>query len=469
MKKIIIYFSLISLIPLIIFAFLFFFKTDSLKIQYFKFINQSLETLPILKSKTSLQSDIAVKQQRKHEGLIHYMLDQYTDYSLEIYKLPFDNYFNSQDKPAGYLEQTNSEVIIASGSGNFIYFDKSEIDKENIVFKPIKSNIKSVVRDSLFHTVGSRSIKDLKMIDSYLYLTYTKRVKQNCYNISVLRAVFNFEKLNFEEAFSPDECLDDGYKKQSGGRIFPYKDNKILLSVGVFNHNKKAQKLDNIFGKIVSFKPMNNNYEIISLGHRNPQGLYYDNDDDVILNTEHQALGGDEVNVNHGKDLKNYGWPISSYGSHYGRRVIKDEPLHNSHSKYGFEEPLIYFTPAIGISQITKAPKSFSKGSSKDFLVSSMGDGINEGGDMSLHHLRMDENFKNIEYHNLIPIGERIRDIEVLNDRSDIILILESVPAIAILSQKNYSCNKKLPPCNINKFYTKTSSGMRESYKKLLP
>ncbi|MDA9591711.1 PQQ-dependent sugar dehydrogenase, partial [Pelagibacteraceae bacterium] len=415
--------------------------------------------------------EISVKQQRKHEGLIHFMLDNYSDYKLEIYPLPFSSYYELQDKPSGYLEQTKNRVIIGSGSGNFIYFEKSEIGKADIQFKPIDSNIKSIIKDSLFHTVGSRSIKDLKIIDNFLYLTYTKRVSEKCYNLSVLRAAINYEKLNFDEVFSPTECLIDQYRKQSGGRIFPYKDDKILLSVGIFNHNLKAQSLDNMFGKIIAFEPMNNKYEIISIGHRNPQGLYYDAELDIIINTEHQALGGDEVNLNKGDNLKNYGWPMASYGSHYGRKVIEGQPLHKSHSKHGFDEPLIYFTPAIGISQIIKAPKSFNDGNSIDLLVSSMGDGVNEGGDMSIHHLRMNDSYNEIEYKNLIPIGERIRDIEVLNGSNDIMLILESIPAIGILSNKEFSCTKKLPPCNINKFYTKSygKKEKRNPYKNLLP
>lgn len=468
MKKIIL---ILFLIFTTIYLSLLFFKKDELKILSHNFKNLFVELAPIVKSKIILQSDIRFKQQRKHEGLIHYVLDNFSDHSLQTYYLPFDDYYTSQDKPSAYLEQTEDRVILASGSAEFIYFEKSEIGQANIQFKSIDTNIKSVIKDSLIYTIGSRSIKDLKVINDFLYLSYTKRVSENCYNVSVLKARLNFDNLNFQEVFSPDECLNDEYRKQSGGRIFPYKENKILLSVGVFNHSLMAQNLDSMFGKIIAFEPMSNNYEVISMGHRNPQGLYYDAELDIIINTEHQALGGDEVNLNKGDNFKNFGWPMASYGSHYGRKIIEDQPLHKSHSKYGFDEPLIYFTPAIGISQIVKAPDSFSNNNSRDFLVSSMGHGVNEGGDMSIHHLRMNDSYNEIEYMNLIPIGERIRDIEVLNDSNDIMLILESIPAIGILSPKKYSCNKKLPPCNINKFYTKSDAKKMstESYKELLP
>ena len=35
------------------------------------------------------------------------------------------------------------------------------------------------------------------------------------------------------------------------------------------------------------------------MGHRNPQGLYFDKENNFILETEHGPKGGDEINLNH--------------------------------------------------------------------------------------------------------------------------------------------------------------------------
>ena len=83
----------------------------------------------------------------------------------------------------------------------------------------------------------------------------------------------------FEEVFSPNECVDHEYRKQSGGRIFQYKEGKLLLSVGSMANNQEAQKIDSVFGKIISFTPMSNKYQVLSMGHRNPQGLFVENDE----------------------------------------------------------------------------------------------------------------------------------------------------------------------------------------------
>ena len=59
------------------------------------------------------------------------------------------------------------------------------------------------------------------------------------------------------------------------------------------------------------------------MGHRNPQGLYFDKEKNILLETEHGPMGGDEINLINLNGIKkgkipNFGWPISSAGEHYG-------------------------------------------------------------------------------------------------------------------------------------------------------
>ena len=68
-------------------------------------------------------------------------------------------------------------------------------------------------------------------------------------------------------------------------------------------------------------------------------------------------------NLNENKE-KNFGWPISSYGKHYGnleknKLNYEEAPLYKSHSEYGFVEPVKYFVPSIGISEVKKLSKKF--------------------------------------------------------------------------------------------------------------
>ena len=82
------------------------------------------------------------------------------------------------------------------------------------------------------------------------------------------------------------------------------------------------------------------------MGHRNPQGLDYSKKFDYVISSEHGPAGGDEVNLNiNPEKVKNFGWPISSYGNHYDidaaatdshngdpDRFIRAAPLYKNHS-----------------------------------------------------------------------------------------------------------------------------------------
>ena len=103
-------------------------------------------------------------------------------------------------------------------------------------------------------------------------------------------------------------------------------------------------------------------------------------------------------------------------------------PLYKSHKDYGFVEPIRYFTPSIGITEILKVKNTLED--QHKILVSSMGS-LKEEDDMTIHILNFDKNFGQKKYEK-IYIGERIRDIIDLNDGS-IIMTLESSGSIGLL------------------------------------
>ena len=55
------------------------------------------------------------------------------------------------------------------------------------------------------------------------------------------------------------------------------------------------------------------------MGTRNSQGMFYDKINDLIFFLDHGPQGSDEINVIKPEyKLPNFGWPIVSYGEHYG-------------------------------------------------------------------------------------------------------------------------------------------------------
>ncbi len=269
---------------------------------------------------------------------------------------------------------------------------------------------------------------------------------------AIMEGNLSIKKINFYEFFKLDECKDL-FTISTGGNMQQFKNNKILLTVGDNMSYETALKDDpqnknSYYGKILSIDLTTKNIDILSMGHRNQQGLYYDSKDDIIFSTEHGPQGGDEINVhiNPNKNIiKNYGWAISSYGEHYGfedgdservkddinlqnNKLYKVAPLNKSHKIYGFEEPIKYFTPAIGITQILRVNNSIN--SDYKLLVGSMGSDKEED-DMTIHILNFNKDFEETKYEK-IYIGERIRDMIDLNNGS-ILMTLESTGSLGLL------------------------------------
>ena len=81
--------------------------------------------------------------------------------------------------------------------------------------------------------------------------------------------------------------------------------------------------------------------QIWSYGHRNPQGLVWDNENKRLWSIEHGPRGGDEINLI--EEGKNYGWPTISYGKEYWGPVSVGEGTH----KKGMEQPVKFYVPSI--------------------------------------------------------------------------------------------------------------------------
>tara|TARA_Y100001960_G_scaffold313649_1_gene376906 strand:- start:3 stop:1418 length:1416 start_codon:yes stop_codon:yes gene_type:complete len=363
------------------------------------------------------------------------------------YQVPFSSQILWAGKPSAYIEYFENNVILSSGNAQFLYFDFKELQNKEITFEKLDSNIKDIVKYKEFYEPGNLGIRDLEVIENKIYLTYPKEMGDDCYVMSILKAEINFNFLKFDEFYTYKKCLGTWLSTRSGGRLESMND-YILLSIGDYGleeYPPSSQDLENFYGKIIKINKLNKNAEIISYGHRNPQGLYYDNELNVILETEHGPNGGDELNLIYNNNkINNYGWPISSYGKHYDGTVkrhkenntyeslVKGAPLHKSHKKYGFIEPLKDWTPSIGISQVIKVSYKFRKDYLNDYWIAAMGNNIPEG-DMTIHHLRFSKDFSEIEFKDKLVVNERIRDLIYIEEKNLILLLLENTPALLVI------------------------------------
>ena len=245
-----------------------------------------------------------------------------------------------------------------------------------------------------------------------------------------------------------NECLLNN--QPGGGVLSDYKENKIMMTISGYSYEHRPdtqdsspQNINSLVGKIISIDVKTKEYKILSMGHRNSQGLYYDEENNVIYSTDHGPQGGDEINVNTSPDgkIKNYGWGISSYGEHYGfpdkdnSEKYRIAPLHKSHVKYGFIEPLKWFTPSIAPSQIIKTEKFIKIPNKNIIYVATMGHSNNYG-KRSIHQFILNTDLK-IEQHNIIPVGDRVRDMIYIEELNKIFLFLETSGSIGVLEVDN--------------------------------
>ncbi len=164
---------------------------------------------------------------------------------------------------------------------------------------------------------------------------------------------------NLEVVFRADPLREGSV--HYGGRILLLPDDTLLLTLGDgFSYRAQAQNPDNHIGKVVRLNfdgsvPTDNPFigdpdtrdEIFTLGHRNPQGIVYDADNDRIIAHEHGPRGGDELNIL--RAGRNYGWPLTTTGIDYtGARITPFTELP------GLVSPILTWTPALAPSGLSR-------------------------------------------------------------------------------------------------------------------
>lgn len=210
-----------------------------------------------------------------------------------------------------------------------------------------------------------------------------------------------------------------------GARIAFLPDQTLVLTLGDgFDYREDAQLPGSHNGKIVRLTedgktPPDNPFsqsdkhrpEIYSMGHRNVQGIAWDEERQILWSTEHGPRGGDELNrIEAGN---NYGWPLITGGKDYTGAMIsphKDLP--------GMTSPVIDWTPSI-------APAGLALYRGNLFVPALAARKVVQV------HLDSEGQVTDQTTH-LESLGERIRDIKV-NPHTDSLYILTDSPAGKIL------------------------------------
>ena len=324
---------------------------------------------------------------------------------------------------AGAIAVAGNSVFVADRLGNMYVAQPGLPEPASVTVPPLEDNREAYLQDGDITHHEQFRLHDIEYITSrgkeYILASHeyfdtslgATRLALSRLEISTepLRALGDWEVIFTS---SPVERALTNYKaRQAGGRIAVKDEDDVFLAVGDYNAGPRkglkdgsfydAQDQTNDLGSIVRISIHDGSSEIVSIGHRNPQGLHVTGDGD-LYSTEHGAKGGDELNrIVEGK---NYGWPLVTHGGDYSRyswKHLKDQGRHR-----GYEMPVHAWVPSIAVSNLLEI-RGFDDRWDGDLLIGSLKS-------MSLFRVRMDG--PSVKYVEPIWIGQRIRDIDQLDD-----------------------------------------------------
>ena len=303
------------------------------------------------------------------------MNDQHLSIKIYLYSvitvlqvLPILCSLQVQAASARVINQPNPNFkleLLAQGLG--VPWAMAFLNDRELIFTERQGNIKILDLESLEITTlrgavevdaeGQGGMLDVATGPDYttrgwLYFTYSKSTVSGAVTTLARARRSGIQLSDWQELLVTDSATS-GYR-HFGSRIAFDQQGHVFFGVGDRGERDSAQDLSSHAGTIMRLRldgsiPDDNPFlsrdnalpEIWSYGHRNPQGLLYDNNSGNLWSIEHGPRGGDEINL----VVKgaNYGWPVISYGKEYWGPVSIGEGT----EKPGMEQPVKVYIPSI--------------------------------------------------------------------------------------------------------------------------
>ena len=247
--------------------------------------------------------------------------------------------------PWGMAFLNRDELIFTERSGDIKLLNLNSLKITTVVGAPIVA------------TNGQGGMLDVAIGPNYtqsgwIYFTYSKPTPDGAATTLARAKRINNQLTDWQDLLVSLSATGKG--QHFGSRIAFDQNNHIYFGIGDRGKREQAQNLGNHMGSIVRLNldgsvpddnPFSTNKkerdEIWSYGHRNPQGLQFDNDKKVLWSIEHGPRGGDEINLI--QKGKNYGWPVVSHGKEYWGPFDIGE----GQTKQGIEPSVKVYIPSI--------------------------------------------------------------------------------------------------------------------------
>jgi len=224
-------------------------------------------------------------------------------------------------------------------------------------------------REPKYKKAGWHRYTDIAYHNGFIYLIYSHfDSARECFTTRVARlrvteplAEIAADAKDWNVVFTSTPCFGFKFRQwpyaghQAGGKLAVSADGQaLLMTIGDYefdgvNVRNYPQDVNADYGKILKLDLKTvDRPTIISIGHRNSQGITVTPNGD-IWSTEHGPDGGDELN--HIVEGGNYGWPYETYGANYGARVWPLADRQGRHDRY--RKPSWAWVPSVGTSGVT--------------------------------------------------------------------------------------------------------------------
>jgi cytochrome c2 len=332
-------------------------------------------------------------------------------------KVMYQSISNLPKVEGGAITRYGDDFIAVTGDGQFYHVNWSE-DKDDLVAAKL-SLPSPLVGRAEFYANKARAALQFRVTDllvqpsddgDQLFVAHQIWDQtDNCFRMGVSRATLPEVTESGAEAadawttlYETTPCIEQPFDTvETGGRLAWVGHEKMLMTVG--DHGKDgrrtvalAQDPNADYGKVLLLDTQGN-AEILTSGHRNPQGLLVDSLGQVWV-TEHGPAGGDELNLLSAG--QNYGWPRVTYGTDYTQKTWPLNPDALNHGE--FTEPVHALVPAVAISNLVQLGGQQFPRWNGDFLIGSLRM-------ETLYRVRMRDN--KVVYVEPIFLGKRVRDL----------------------------------------------------------
>lgn len=250
------------------------------------------------------------------------------------------------------------------------------ITSSGLVAEPVSGLPEDVLIDGQGGLLGLALAPDFA-ISRALFLSYSRQ-DEDTNTTAVVRGILTPDAT----ALTDVTHIFDGAPRETtyhyGGRLAFLDDGSLIVTLGDgYRYMDEAQNPSNRHGAIARIWPDGSIPEdnpfisgggdpaVYSYGHRNVQGLVFDEARNLLWAHEHGPKGGDELNLLEAG--ANYGWPAITYGINYDGTVITDQT-----KAPGLKQPVWKWVPSIAPSGMALVQTESFPAWQGDLLIGAM-------------------------------------------------------------------------------------------------